>query len=178
VKPLRLYDPDRRPPNWTDLILPQQFVAFASDADTGSPVDADARPFPSADETTCLVFDSLGEARRFCAERVEQHESVRFEVFDGRGRVDEPLLLIVSPARERRLEGSRRMIRLRVWIAVVLFVAGPPLIYYDYHVYGGSMVLPTFLGISMILSALRLLFMNSGVRDAERRRQERLKRYE
>jgi len=52
------------------------------------------------------------------------------------------------------------------------------LIYYDYAASGGSMVLPTFLGLSMILSGLRLLFMNSGVRDAERRREKRLKQYE
>jgi len=178
MKPLRLYDPARRPPNWTDLIEPHQFVAFASESDSGSPVDEDGRPFPTPGETTCLVFDSLSEARRFCADRVTQHESVRFEIFDARGRVDEPLVLIVSPARASGLEGSGRMIRLRTWIAVALFAAGPPLIYYDYSVSGGSMVLPTFLGVSMILSGLRLLFMNSGVRDAERRRQNRLKQYE
>ncbi|MEO7271415.1 MAG: hypothetical protein ABIX28_01710 [Vicinamibacterales bacterium] len=175
---LRLYDPDRRPPNYTDLIQPHQFVVFASEAETGSPVEADGRPFPSAEETTCLVFEALAEARSFCTDRVAEHESVRFEVFDGRGRIDEPLLLIVSPARASRLEGSRQMIRLRTRIAILLFVAGPPLIYYDYRVSGGSLVLPTFLGISMILAALRLLFMNRGVRDAEHRRQERLKEYE
>ena len=175
---LRLYDPHRRPPNWIDLVEPHQFVAFASDGETGSPVDADGRPFPSPDETSCLVFESLGEARRFSEERVALHESIRFEIFDARGRVDEPLLLIVSPARASRLEGSRRMIRLRGGIAVALLLGGPPLIYYDYRTSGGSLVLPTFLGVSMMLSALRLLFMNMGVREAERTRQERLKHYE
>jgi len=178
MMPLRLYDPDRRPPNYTDLIQPHQFVAFASDGDTGAPVAADGRPFPSAEQTTCFVFDSLSEARAFCSACVAQHESVRCEIFDARGRVDEPLVLIVSPARAARLEGSAGMIRLRTRIAIALILAGPPLIYYDQAVSGGSMVLPTFLGISLILSALRLLFMNRGVRDAERRRQDRLKQYE
>ena len=175
---LQLYDPARRPPNWIDLVAPHQFVAFGSDADSGAPVDEHGRAFPSPDETTCLVFDSLSDARRFCVDGVAQHESVRFEIFDARGRVDEPLLLIVSPARAGALDGSRRMIRLRTWIAVALFALAPPLIYYDYAASGGSMVLPTFLGLSMILSGLRLLFMNSGVRDAERRREKRLKQYE
>jgi len=178
MNPLRLYDAARRPPNWIDLIEPHQLVAFASDADSGSPVDENGKPFPNPDDTTCLVFESLAEARRFCTDRVKRQASVQFEIFDARGRVDEPLVLIVSPARASGLEGSARMIRLRTWIALALFAAAPPLIYYDYAASGGSMVLPTFLGVSMILSGLRLLFMNSGVRDAERRRQSRLKQYE
>ena len=175
---LRLYDPTRRPSNYTDLIQAHQFVAFASDADTGAAVEDDGRAFPSPEETTCLVFESLADARVFCMGRAATRESVRFEIFDARGRIDEPLELIVSPARAGRLEGSSRMIRLRKGIAIALLVAGPPLIYYDYRVHDGGMVLPTFLGISMILSALRLLFMNRCVCDAERRRQDRLKQYE
>src|SRR4051794_14632778 len=171
---LRLYDSDRRPPNWVDLIQAHQFVAFACDDETGTPVDAEARPFPAPEQVTCMVFESLAEARAFCHEAVARHQSVRYEIFDARGRVDEPLLVIVSPSRANRLEGSRRMIQLRTAIAIGLVLAGPPLIYYDYSVHDGAMVLPTFLGISMILSALRLLFMNGGVRDAERRRQERI----
>jgi len=175
---LRLYDSDRRPPNWIDLIQPHQFVAFACDDETGSPVDAEARPFPAPAQVTCLVFESMTEAKAFCHEGVARHPSVRYEIFDARGRVDEPLLVIVSPSRAGRLEGSQRMMRLRKRIANGLFLAAPPLIYYDYFVSDGSMVLPTFLALSMILSGLRLLFMNSALRDAQRRQQDRLRQYE
>jgi hypothetical protein len=175
---LRLYDAQRRPPNWIDMIQPHQFVAFASDQESGSPVDAEGRAFASTDDVSCLVFESLAEARAFCEERAARHETVRYEIFDARGRVDEPLLLIVSPSRAGRLEGSHRMIQLRKRIAIGLFVGAPPLIYYDYHLSDGSLVLPTFLALSMILSGLRLLFMNSALRDAQRRQQERLRQYE
>jgi hypothetical protein len=82
---LRLYDPDRRPPNWTDIIRPGQFAAFARHVEGGGPCDADGRPFASSDLVTCLIFDELDYAARFCEERVTEVPSVRFEVFDSAG---------------------------------------------------------------------------------------------
>ena len=175
---LRLFDPDRRPPNWSDIIRPGQFVAFSSDADSGGPTGADGRPFDSATAATCVVFDSLSEARQFCEGRVVAIPSVRFEIFDARGRVEEPLVVVVSPSRAGALESSARSTRRRKWAAVVLLAASGPLIAYDYWTAGGALVLPTFLGISMALAAVRLLFMNLAVREVERARQARLDRLE
>jgi hypothetical protein len=171
---LRLYDPARRPPNWVDIVLPTQVVAFASDAATGGVTDGDGRPFASPAAATCLVFDSLEQARQFCETRVSEKPAVRFEVFDARGRVDAPLLVIVSPMHATAFEGSVRGIQLRKWIALAMLVAAPPLIWYDFAVTRGSMVLPSFLAVSMIVIALRLLFMNMAVKEAERKRRDRL----
>ena len=175
---LRLFDPDRRPPNWSDIIRPGQFVGFSSDADSGGPTDADGRPFASTTAATGLVFDSLAEARQFCEARVAEIPSVRFEIFDARGRVDEPLVVIVSPSRAGALESSARSTRRRTWAAIALLAGSGPLIAYDYWTAGGALVLPTFLGISMALAAVRLLFMNLAVREVERARQARLDRLE
>ena len=38
--------------------------------------------------------------------------------------------------------------------------------------------LPSFLGVSMIVAGLRILFMNMAVREAERTRRARLERHE
>jgi hypothetical protein len=175
---LRLYDSDRRPPNWTDVVRSTQFVAFSTDVDSGSPTDADGRPFPSTAVTTCLVFDSLAEARQFCEARVAERASVLFEIFDARGRVENPLVVIVSPSRAGSLEGSSRAVRLRKRIAIVLLAGAGPLVWYDYWTANGALILPAFLGISMALAALRLLFLNMAVREAERTRRDRLARYE
>ena len=90
---------------------------------------------------------------------MEAIPSVRFDVFDARGRGQPALLVIVSRARVERLDGSPRAMRVRVAVAIVLFAAAPPLMYYDWT-RRGVLVLPTFLALSMILAAFRLLFMN------------------
>ena len=46
MTPLRLYDPDRRPSSWTEIIGPGQFVAFSKTVDTGGSCDSEGRPFP------------------------------------------------------------------------------------------------------------------------------------
>jgi hypothetical protein len=175
---LRLYDSERRPQNWVDIIQPTQFVVFSSDIDTGTPTDADGRPFPSPSAATCLVFESIVEARRFCDARVVEVPSVRFEVFDARGRVESPLLDIVSPSRAGTREGNARALRLRTWAAILMIAAAPLLIWYDFETSRGSLVLPSFLAVSMVVAALRLLFMNMAVREAERARRARLERHE
>jgi hypothetical protein len=175
---LRLYDPDRRPPNWSDLIDATALVAFASDADTGTPTDARGAPFEAAAAATCLVFDSLADARQYCEARVAEQPALRFDIFDARGRVEEPLLVIVHPGRSPTPEGSSRAVFWRRCAAIALIGAAGPLVWYDYWSSDGTMVLPTFLGISMAVAGLRLLFMNLILRESERARRERLDRHQ
>lgn len=177
MQALRVYDPARQPPNCTDIIAPSSFAVFATHADTGAATDADGAPFASQAEVTCLVFDSLAAARGFCEARVDLVPWVRFDVFEGGARVDAPILSIVSRERTQRLESSPRTLRARRWVAIALFVAAAPLIYYD-ATQRGVLVLPTFLGVSMILAGLRILFMNQAIRDVERARRQRLERHE
>ena len=175
---LRLYDPERRPANWVDIVRPTQFVVFCSDVHSGGTTDANGKPFPSPGAATCLIFDTLNDARRFCETRVAEVPSLRLEVFDARGRVESPLLVIVDPARAANLDGGVRSLRLRKWAALLMIAVAPVLIWYDFATSRGSLVLPSFLGVSMVVAGLRILFMNMAVREAERTRRARLERHE
>jgi hypothetical protein len=174
---LRLYDPDRRPPDWTEIIRPGQFAVFARFLEGGGPCDAGGQPFASSELVTCVIFDELAEARRFCEERAQQAAAVRFEIFDSAGRTHPPLLVVVNPAHHHRLEADPRRTRRRKWIALGLAAAALPLFWYDYTNDRGALVLPTFVGLNLLLAAARLLQLNSAVATAERQRQERIARY-
>jgi hypothetical protein len=174
MEALRLYDPGRRPPNWTDIIRPGQFVAFSKYIDGGGSCDADGRPFPSTADATCLRFDGLAEARAFCETRVEQAPSVRFEIFDSAGRTNPPILILVHPSRTSTLDANPRGMRIRKRAAIALAVGSLPLFLLDYWKSGGLMIFPTVLGINMILIAARLIQLNASYADAERRRLARL----
>jgi hypothetical protein len=174
---LLLHDPARRPASWTEIVRPGQFVVFASDEASGAPVDGEGRPLRSLRDAVCLVFDTLPEALAYGKAGVERAPELRFDVYSGPGRVEEPLETIVSPGRAARFDAGHRATRLRRWIAIVLLVGSVPLIYYDTFTQRGVLVLPTFLGASMILSALRLLFMNRVVRDSETARRRRFEQH-
>jgi hypothetical protein len=174
VLTLRLFDRDRQPPDWTEIIRPGQYVAFSKVIDTGGSCDQDGRPFASAADATCLLFDSLTEARGFCEEQVTRAPAVRFEIFDSAGRRDPPLLVIVHPSRIAALEGNPRGMRVRKWAASLLLVGAVPLFWYDYQHDQGMLIFPTVLGINMVIIAARLMQLNGAYAHAERLRQKRL----
>jgi hypothetical protein len=124
------------------------------------------------------VFASLADARQYCETRVAEQPALRFDLFDARGRVEEPLLVILHPARLATREGSPRAMFRRRCAAVALIGAAGPLVWYDYWSSDGTLVLPTFLGISMALAGVRLLFMNMIIRESDRARRDRLDRHQ
>jgi hypothetical protein len=177
VLTLRLFDRDRQPPDWTEIIRPGQYVAFSKTIDTGGSCDQDGRPFASAADATCLLFNDLTEARAFCEEQVTRVPAVRFEIFDSAGRRDPPLLVIVHRSRIAALEGNPRGIRVRKWAAYALLASAVPLFWYDYQHDQGMLIFPTVLGINMVIIAARLMQFNSAYVQAERLRQKRLEEH-
>lgn len=173
---LRIYDPARRPPNWTDIIRPGQFVAFSKNINTGAPCDAEGRPFGSPDRVTCMMFESLAEAEAFCRDRVLRVPTLRLDVFDSAGRALPPLLTVVHPSRVASLDGNPRAARINMWGAMVLAAAAPVLFWLDWWKYDGRLILPTILGINMLLIAARLIQLNGAYASAERSRRERLEK--
>jgi len=174
VLTLRLFDRDRQPPDWTEIIRPGQYVAFSKIIDSGGSCDQDGRPFASAADATCLLFDSLTEARTFCEEQVTRAPAVRFEIFDSAGRRDPALFVIVHPSRIAALEGNPSGMRVRKWAASALLVGAVPLFWYDYQHDQGMLIFPTVLGINMVIIAARLMQLNGAYAHAERLRQKRL----
>ena len=175
---LRLHDPDRRPASWTEIIGDGQFVAFSRFLDGGGSCDADGRPFASESDVACLLFDDFAEARRFCEAGVQQAPAIAFDIFDATGRVNPPLLIVVHPSRAAALDGNPRHARIRTRWAAALATGALPLFWLDYWTSGGLLIIPTILGINLLLAALRLVQLNAAYADAERRRLERLARIE
>jgi len=173
---VKLYDAARRDA-WNASLRPTDLVAFASFDETGAPCDADGRAFTSSSDVTALVFEQLADARRFCETQVETAPHVRFEIYDSAGRVNPPLLVVVNPTRARSLTGDPRSARTRRMIALALILGAFPLFWLDYR-RDGLLILPTVLGLNMLVIGGRLLFMNLAVRDVEKERKERLARYE
>jgi hypothetical protein len=171
---VRVYDPHRRPPNWTEMIRPGQFVAFTKDLDSGVACDTAGMPFHSPDEIACLIFDSLEEAGAFCRDSVQRVPALRFDVFDSGGRVLPPLLTVVHPSRMATLDGNPRSTAFNKWGAAMLVGVAPLLFWLDWWKYDGLLILPTILGINMLIIAARLVQLNGAHALAERSRRERL----
>jgi hypothetical protein len=160
VQELRIYDPDRRPASWAEIIRSGQFVAFATPSDG-----------------TCALFDSLDEARAFCEAAVLAGPATRFDVFDAAGRANPPLLTVVHPARAQDLDSHPRMLHKRRVIAWALIAGGALLLSYTYWKFADiEAIFPGVIGINLLLAGGRLLWFNLAVRENERTRQARLKR--
>ena len=161
------------------MIGPEQFVAFAKNVDTGAPCDADGRGFADLSAATCLLFESLDEARTFCQAAVRAAPVVQFDLFDAEGRANSPLLTFVDPTRGETLETHPRAQHKRRVIAWGLIAAAIPLIVYaawrDADI---ESVFPGVIGINLLIAGGRLLWLNLGIRETERVRQERLNRLE
>ncbi len=157
---LRIHDPARRPASWAEIIRPGQLVAF------GTPSDG-----------TCVLFDSLAEARAFCEAGVQSAPATRYEVFDSDGRAHPPLLTIVHPSRAHALDAHPRAVRKRRVLGWALIAAGLPLIVYaSLRPPDIESIFPGVIGINLIIAGGRFLWFNLGVRETERTREERLAR--
>jgi len=170
---IRLYDPNRDPPEWTGIILGTQCAVFLSDVSTSEPLSREGKPFPRAAEATCLVFDSLDAAQRFCQSAVHDQPNICCEVFDSQGRAHPPMLVIIHPSQQGLDDPGAAWSRRRRLIAALLFAGGIPLFWIGWRS-RGSMILPTFLGIGMVIVALRFLHWDFGLKHAQRERQKRV----
>ena len=170
---VRLYDYMREPQGWMQIIRPTEFAAFATLADSGAVCDADGVP-TSAEDSSCIIFDTLPDAEAFCRERVAHIPSLHFEILDAAGRSRPPLFTIVHPSRAAALDGSPAKMRRNTYTAIALAAVGPPLIWFDWAVHEGVLIMPTILGINAMFIAVRLLIMNRIHISKERSRRERV----
>jgi hypothetical protein len=159
---LRIHDPARRPPSWTGIIRPGQFVAFATPSDG-----------------TCVIVDSLAEARAYCEAAVQTAPATRFEVFDAQGRAEPALLTVVHPSRARALDSHPRAMQRRRVIGWSLIIGGAVLLIWTYWKSPDvEAIFPGVIGINLVLAGGRFLWFNLGIRETERARRERLGRAE
>ena len=171
---LRLYDPDRRPASWLACVRPGQFVAFTSRLGHGAACDFDGRPFETPGTESCVVFESIEDARVACETQARARPDLRFDVFDAEGRVNPPLLTIVAPSSERLLDDSPEQLRRRGRLALLLAVTGLALVAIDALQRGlYTRFIGIIVGFNMLLAAGRLALMTVSARERERTRRAR-----
>jgi len=170
---IRLYDPKREPSDWTGIISGTRCAVFLSDIATSEPLSREGKPFRTAADATCLLFESVDAAQQFSAAKVQEQASIRCEVFDSRGREQPPMLVVIHPSREGLDAPGPAWSRRRKWIAVLLMVGAIPLFWIGWRSKGAT-ILPVFLALSTIIVALRFLHWDFGLEQVRREREKRM----
>jgi hypothetical protein len=168
---IRLYDYHRTPKCWSEIILPTQCAVFLRHEQWRTPVDRDGKP-RAGDNATCILFDSIEDAERFCRQMVAKHPLVSCEVLDAGGRVNPPLLIVTH----EHVGGDEDV---RGWFAhhrrliiAILIASSLPLFWLDW-IHRGEWIL-SVIGINMIVAALRLLMWDVAAKSNEKERLVRL----
>lgn len=151
---VRVYDHTRVPRDWHRLLRPWQCAVLFRRVNSEASVSADGVPFGHIRASTFWLFDRLAEARAFCEKRVCEHPEVCAEIYDDRGKSRPPLVVVMAAQAAGQDELSAASARHRRLLAILLILCSLPLFWWDWRT-GGRLVLPTFLGPSMILAARR-----------------------
>jgi hypothetical protein len=171
---IRLFDPRRHPPDWTDLIRPTECAVFLKDRTTSASVTPAGRPYPDPGEITCVVFRCLDAAQRYCEARVRALPHLRCEIYDAQGLLHPPLLVIVHPDHQRKEDSSSQWSRRTRLIALVFLLASAPLLWVGVN---KSSDVAIFLAINCIFVAFRFVYWNFGVKRRESERRRRLEEH-
>ena len=109
----------------------------------------------------------------FCETCVREHPEICGEIYDDRGKARPPLVLVLAPQAAARDELGPSAVRNRKLLATLLILCSVLLFWWDWRT-GGRLVLPMFLGIAMILAALRILHMNLARTERATSEQQRI----
>ena len=156
---VKVYDDARVPRDWHRLLQPWQCAVLFRRVSSETPVTSDGIAFAHMRDSTFWLFDCLADARAFCEARVREHPEICGEIYDDRGKARPPLALVLAPQAAARDELGASAVRNRKLLASLLILCSLPLFWWDWRT-GGWLVLPTFLGLTMILAAARLLYIN------------------
>jgi hypothetical protein len=169
----KVYDKTRHGQDWMSLLTPTQCAVFFKDFQTAAPLSPDGVAFDRMTDCTFLVFDRLEDAQRFCETQVREHPSMCCEVFDFEGKAKPPLLVVVNPSVAEKNELSASWVRRRKIIAIAAFLGAIPLLVWDWRT-GSYLIVPTVVGINLIVFGLRLLYWNSARSDRSQEQSHRL----
>jgi hypothetical protein len=161
MREIKVYDDSRQPREWNALLTPSQCAVFFRRWGSEAPLSSEGAPFARFRDSTFLLFDSIEDARQFCEAKVQQHPKLCCEIFDRFGKARPPLMVVVHPRNAPRDEFSLSSVRKRNVAALLLVLTGIVLVWWDQRA-GWWMVAPTYIGLTMILVALRLLYWNRG----------------
>lgn len=159
VQEIAIYDPRRTPSNWTELLTTGQYAVFQHETRTGLHLS----PAGALNET-CLVFDTLDEARSYCATRVDHAPEVTCEIFDQTGRAKAPIDTYVH---QSVVNAQRSVFRSRFFWANIMTVLGIVGLLIDWRSDFVRMW-PTILGLKFL--TLAILFYAWGLAEKLRGR--------
>src|SRR6266446_4466092 len=91
----KLYDPTRTPANWTELMSAAQFAVLHSDVASGAPRTATGDYVISADQSTCIIFESLDAAVSYCIAH-RKIPRMRMDIYDKAGKSKDPIRTFVA----------------------------------------------------------------------------------
>jgi hypothetical protein len=103
MQEVALYDPNRKPASWMEIIQTTQYAVFLCDVETGAPLTCDGHYLDPAMIGSCLIFDSLEETEQYCRPKIEDIPNLRCDVFDSHGRANPPVATFVGQRYEGRL---------------------------------------------------------------------------
>jgi hypothetical protein len=150
-----IYDPNRVPRNWVDLVRPWQFAVFLRGALTSVVLDYQGTPVDDTAAQSCFIFDNLADAKQFCLDLVAEAEHVQCEIYDERGMAIEPIFTIVNKRHQHRI-GTRKTARLLMLGGVFSIAISLPLFWFDW-LSSWARMWPTIFGINILLLGFRLL---------------------
>jgi hypothetical protein len=168
---IRLYEYHRTPRCWSEIILPTQCAVFLRNDQWGTSVDRNGKS-RAGDNATCILFDSIEDAERFCQQMVAGHPLVSCEVLDASGRVNPPLLSVTHEHVGGDDEVRGWFAHHRRMVIAILIAASLPLFWLDW-IHQGKWIL-SVIGINMIVAALRLLMWDVAAKNNEKERLARL----
>lgn len=152
---------------------PTQCAVFLKDHTTSGSLAPDGRTFSKTADITCVVFDHLDAAQRFCDVKAQSIPRLRCEIYDAQGLAHPPMLVILCPEVQRKLDAGWLSSRCRKLLAGVLMLISVPLFWVGMRDLTSS-DLATFLALNCVFIAARFLFWDLGARDTEEKRRMRL----
>jgi hypothetical protein len=173
---VRVVDESRTPRDWNLLLGPAECAVFCKRVGSETPLSADGEPFARFSDATFVLMANLDEARAFCEARVAEHPEICCEIYDQAGKAKPPLAIVLHPREAAKDEMSAASVRKRTALAVGLVLAAPLFFWWD-HRAGGTLVMPTYVGITLLLIALRIWYWNFARKERSREEARRVEEY-
>ena len=151
---LKLYDPTRKPTDWTGLVHEGQYAVFHSDLATDIERTPEGNYLQPGEDSTCMVFDSLAEAESYCEAKVEQIPNLRCDIYDHTGKSKPPVLTYVNKI---HLNADNKRAN---WGWAMVAASLP--VFWITWTYHGTQVIPLIVGFNLFLGGLRLVYWGKG----------------
>ena len=163
MQQLKLYDPARKPSEWTGLVHAGQYAVFHSDIATDMEKTPDGKYMNPGEDSICLVFDSLAEAEAYSEAKVEAISNLRCDIYDHTGKSRPPMLTYVHKI---HLHAPAK----RAYWGWALVAASLPLFWIEWY-WNGTLVVPMVVGLNMVFAGLRVVYWGKG--GTEKRKAKR-----